>query len=117
MHELSICNAIHRIVEKALAEQGAGKRVKTIYLDLGQMRQVVPPTLEYCWGIVTETSPLAGSRLEINHIPIRLQCREADCGHLTVVEGFPILTCGKCHSGNVEMLSGEEFLLTSLDVE
>ncbi len=111
MHELSLCRSIAAIAERA----AEGRSVESIQLDVGALRQVVPQTLVYCWDIVRESSvPLARSRLEVTSIPAEVSCRE--CAALTRIEGVPILVCGSCGSGAVDVRSGEEFLVRSMEV-
>ena len=57
MHELSLCQSILGIVDRARA----GRTVEAVELKIGQMRQVVPETLVFCWGLVTESTGLDGS--------------------------------------------------------
>lgn len=111
MHELSLCHQISTVVTKA----AAGRQVETVHLQVGRLRQVVPDTLVYCWEIVTDTTELAGSVLDIESIPITVSC--GDCAHVTQVEHDLILTCASCNSGNVSVTTGEEFLITSLELK
>jgi hydrogenase nickel incorporation protein HypA/HybF len=111
MHELSLCRSIHGIVDRARGE----RRVRTVHLQVGRLRQVVPETLVHCWGLVTEDGPLDGSTLEVDHVPVVLHCE--DCATDTTVENVLLLTCGACGSGRVRPVTGEEFLVTSLDLE
>jgi hydrogenase nickel incorporation protein HypA/HybF len=111
VHELSLCSSIHDIVDKA----AGGRSVETVHLEIGQFRQVVPHTLSYCWGIVTATSRLAGSRLSIDHVGITLRC--ATCEAETTPQGALSLICSSCGGGDVSMLTGEEFMITSLDLK
>ena len=110
MHELSLCRSIYDIVDRA----AEGRPVQTVHVQLGQLRQVIPETLSWCWTMVTESSSLAGSVLEINHVPVVLDCR--DCGARTTVEEDLLLSCGTCGSGHIVLVSGEEFMVTSLDL-
>lgn len=111
MHELSLCRTIVGIAERA----AAGRAVASILLDVGQLRQVVPETLVYCWSVVTDSSPLAGSELKVNSIPAVISC--TSCGADTTLRGIPLLVCGSCGSGAVTVTSGEEFLVRSIDVK
>ncbi|QWT23104.1 hydrogenase maturation nickel metallochaperone HypA [Subtercola sp. PAMC28395] len=111
MHELSLCRSIYGIAERA----AAGRAVTQILLDVGQLRQVVPETLVYCWGVVTEESALEGSQLRVTSIPAVIAC--ADCGANTTLQGVPMLLCGRCGGGSVSVTSGEEFLVRSIDVK
>lgn len=111
VHELSISHTISRIATRA----AQGRDVKTIHLDIGQMRQIIPETLAYCWNIVREDEvTLKRSELDVRHIPVRFRCLK--CGHETQLEGYPMLLCGECASNEIDMLSGEEFLLRSMDL-
>ncbi|WP_395695015.1 hydrogenase maturation nickel metallochaperone HypA [Nocardioides sp.] len=110
MHELSLCRSIHGIVDRARQD----RPVVTVHLRIGQLRQVVPETLEHCWGVVTDGGPLAGSVLDIDHVPVRLACHA--CGADTTVAHVLVLTCSACGSGDIEVVTGEEFLVTSIDL-
>lgn len=109
MHELSICRSIADIVSR----HAAGRSVSTVRVRIGQLRQVVPETLVYCWSLVSEDTPLDGSRLEVESVPAAIRCR--GCDHRRVLDA-PILACDACGSRDVEIVSGEEFLVTSLDL-
>jgi hydrogenase nickel incorporation protein HypA/HybF len=110
MHELSLCNSIYKIVEQA----AKGRQVSVIHMEVGQLRQVVPDTLRYCWGLVSEQTQLAGSVLDVHSVPVQTSCRA--CSATTDVAERLVLVCGTCGSGDVEVTAGEEFLLTHLDL-
>lgn len=110
MHELSLCHSIIGIVDRARRDRA----VSVVHLQVGHLRQVVPETLRYCWTLVTEATPLAGSVLEIDHVPVRLAC--GACGAETEVEHALVLTCRACESGQVTPVTGEEFLVTTIDL-
>ena len=110
MHELALCGSISAIVDRA----AEGRRVRVVELDVGHLRQVVPQTLIACWSLVIQGSDLDGSRLEIREIPGVVACQ--DCHQETRLSG-PILECGSCTSRQVRIISGEEFMVTSLILE
>ncbi|WP_299557661.1 hydrogenase maturation nickel metallochaperone HypA [uncultured Mycolicibacterium sp.] len=109
MHELSICNAMIGIVQK----HAAGREVRTVRVRIGAMRQIVPDTLAYCWSLVTESSELAGSQLEIERIPAKIRC--GTCGREQVLDEF-VLACSTCPGSRVDLVEGDEFLITSLEL-
>lgn len=110
MHELSLCHSIYTIAERARD----GRSVDVVYLQVGKLRQVIPETLVHCWGLVTDDTALAGSRLEIDHLPVELRCDECDATTSPTHE--LVLTCGACGSGRIRVMQGEEFMLTSMDL-
>ena len=111
MHELSLCRSIDTIVRRAAGE----RKVAAVELDIGELRQVVPSTLRYCWQIVSRGTQLAGSELVVRRIPGVIEC--ADCGARTTLDTLPILRCASCGGTAVEIVAGEEFMVTSLQLE
>ena len=111
MHELSICGSIADIVTR----RAAGRPVKVINVRAGQLRQIVPDTLVYCWELVSADTPLAGSRISVESVPARIRCRA--CEQVTDVGAVPVFACGGCGGFDAEVVSGEEFLITSLELE
>jgi len=111
MHELSLCRSIDSIVRRA----ADGRKVAVIELDVGELRQVVPATLEHCWALLTPGTLLEGSTLSIRRIPAVIVC--AGCGAETTLTDLPIMECGVCHGSDVKLVSGDEFIVTSLQLE
>ncbi len=111
MHELSLCQSIYGIVERA----SEGRQVIAVELAIGQLRQVVPDTLVHCWRLITEETALAGSRLDIDHIPVSLRCRR--CLGETTMDDEVSIACGRCGSVDTTVIGGEELLVTAVEVE
>src|SRR5579863_1721725 len=101
VHELSICSSIADIVTR----HAAGRTVEVINVRAGQLRQIVPDTLVYCWGLVSMGTPLEGSRISVEAVPARIRCRA--CGQLTDVGEVPVFACRGCGGVAVEVVSGE----------
>lgn len=110
MHELSICSAI----SDAVNEHAAGRPVERIHLRIGHFKQIVPETLQYCWGLQTPDSPLKDVPLDISYVPAVIRCDE--CSTETTLTD-PVLVCGVCESRAVRLIAGEEFLIESIDVQ
>jgi hydrogenase nickel incorporation protein HypA/HybF len=110
VHELALCRSIVDVVDRARD----GRRVRTVNLQVGMLRQVVPDTLVHCWGLVCAEGPLEGSRLVVDYVPVLLECR--DCGARTTLGEALLLQCEECGSGAVELRGGEELVVTSVDL-
>lgn len=108
MHELSICTSIARIVD----QHADGHPVACVHLRVGHLRQVVPDTLRFSWDVVVEGTALAGSVLDIDHVPAVIECRA--CTTRTALSS-PVFRCA-CGSTDVAVVSGDELLVTSLDL-
>jgi len=110
MHELSLCRSIYGIVERS----AAGRKVEVVHLQVGRLRQVVPDTLRYCWGLLAESTELAGSVLEVESVPAVVAC--SSCDAETQLADVLLVMCSGCGGADVRVVSGEEFMLTSLDL-
>ena len=109
MHELSIAGAIVTIAE----EHAAGRRVETVEVKVGHLRQVVPSALTFAFELVTEGTPLEGARLEIEDVPVQLMCRT--CAAESRVDDFPF-ACPECGSIDVDVSSGDELVVDTLEL-
>lgn len=110
MHELSLCHQIHRVVDRA----AAGRPVSVVHVQVGRLRQVRPDTLRYCWTIVSDGTRMSGSILDVESVPVTAQCRR--CGHVTAIGNVLVLVCAACQGAELDIKTGEEFLITSLDL-
>jgi hydrogenase nickel incorporation protein HypA/HybF len=109
MHELSICSSMAGIVRK----HAAGREVRIVHVRVGAMRQIVPETLVYCWSLVTESSDLADSELQVERVAAKIRC--TGCGREQLLD-VPALVCGSCSGHSVDLVAGDEFLITSLEL-
>lgn len=110
MHELALCNAIADTV----TTYAAGRPVRGVRVRIGAYRQVVPDTLTFYWEMQIASSDLAQCELSVETVPAVVSCRT--CRADTML-AFPILLCGECDGADVELVTGEEFLIESIDVE
>jgi hydrogenase nickel incorporation protein HypA/HybF len=109
VHELSICTAIAKIADQA----AAGRPVERVRVDIGHLRQVVPDTLRYSWDMVVYGTPFEGVPLEVRAVAAVIKC--CQCGTHTELDD-PIFRCGACGSIETTVVSGDEMVVTSLDI-
>lgn len=110
MHELSIAEAV---VDVAVRHAG-GRPVAAVELRVGHLRQVVPSALEFAFELVAQGTPLEGAELRMEAVPATGACRT--CGVETPLPEFP-LCCRHCGGFDVEVTSGEELLVDSLELQ
>ena len=73
MHELSIVSSIVDSVTETL-EAYPGARVKEVRLRVGALASVVEDSLQFCYGIATDGTPLEGSKLVVKILPVMMHC-------------------------------------------
>jgi hydrogenase nickel incorporation protein HypA/HybF len=110
MHELSIASAIVATAEK----HAGGSAVSVVTVRAGRLRQVVPESLEFYWGIVTRGTVCDGARLELEVVQAVLAC--GDCGHQWSL-GEPSFRCPACGETDVAVVSGQELEVESIEIE
>ncbi|CAN3128429.1 Hydrogenase maturation factor HypA [Mycobacterium sp. smrl_JER01] len=110
VHELSLCHAIAGVVKT----HAAGRRVDVVRIRVGALRQVVPDSLLFCWTIVREHEHLGDAELQLEQVSAVVDCR--GCGQGSEITSRWSVCCPNCGSGDVSVVRGEEFLVTSIDV-
>ncbi|CAN5257301.1 hydrogenase maturation nickel metallochaperone HypA [soil metagenome] len=108
MHELAIAeNVVSTVLERK-----EGHHVSVIRLQVGQLAGVVPDALTFCFEVAAAGTALEGATLEIEVLSGQAHCR-------TCLEDFAlddaILLC-PCGSADVQLLSGRELSVKSVEV-
>ena len=110
MHELAIADAVLAVA----GEHAGGRRLASVTVRVGHLRQVVPAALEFSFALAAEGTSVAGARLEIEAVPAAGVCRR--CGTESELDGFP-LACRACGELDLELIRGEELLVDSLECD
>ena len=113
MHELSIAQNIVDIVLQHLPTAD-GVHVTKVRLTLGAMAGVVPDSLEFCFGAITQGTNLEGAVLEIEHLPLTAKC--GDCGREGEIEPT-FFSCPSCGSNRLTILTGREMQVREIEVD
>ncbi len=110
MHELSLCQAIVGVV----TPHAAGRRVEVVRVQVGALRQVVPESLSFCWTLVRDFAGMQDAELELQLVPGAVSCRS--CGAEAEIASRFSVACPGCGSADVDLIRGEEFMVTSIEV-
>jgi len=113
MHELSVCQALIGQVEKVARENGA-QRVVSIVIAVGPLSGVEARLLEHAYPIAAAGTMAEQARLTIETVAVRVRCRS--CGAETGAQPNR-LVCGACDDWQVDVVAGEEMLLTRVEIE
>jgi len=114
MHEASIAQSIiDQLLEKKAEGIFEGK-LTSVHLKIGKLTAIVPDNLIFLYSVLTEETPLTGSHLEIEMIPVRCQCQKC---HLEFEIDELEFWCPECSATNVKVITGRELLITALEVD
>lgn len=114
MHELSIVQSVvEAVTESATAYPGA--RVTEVRLRVGALASVVEESLQFCYGIATEGTPLEGSKLVVKTLPVVVHCAGCDCD--VELEGVQSFRCPRCGEPAADLRQGREMEIESFEIE
>ncbi len=113
MHELSIAYSLVEMASRA-AEDAGVTRVAAVHLRLGALAGVVKESLLFSYDVATEGTILAGSRLEIEEVPVALYC--AACAAVSTLDTIQSFRCPRCGRPSSDVRQGRELELISLEV-
>lgn len=114
MHEMGIAMQVVEIAAASVPEHLKHSKVKAVFLKIGRLSSVVPDSLRFCFDIVSKDSAIAGAVLHIEEIPVTARCKS--CDHHWTITG-PAFSCPGCGSGTIELISGQELDISSIELE
>jgi hydrogenase nickel incorporation protein HypA/HybF len=113
MHELSVCQAMMAQVEAIAARENA-ERVTAITVHIGPLSGVEADLLADAFPIAAAGSAAEGAELRFERLPVRVRCTA--CGAETDASVNRLL-CGACGDYRTRLISGDEMLLASVELE
>jgi hydrogenase nickel incorporation protein HypA/HybF len=113
MHELSIAmSLVDLATEEARRHEG---RVCTVHLRIGALAGVVPEALLASYEMACFETPLEGSRLVIEEVPVVVFCPRCEVARpLNSVQSF---CCPECGTPTPQVEHGRELELVALEIE
>lgn len=113
MHELSICQSIIEQVTQ-IAVQNNARTVTKIIVQIGPLSGVEASLLEHAFPLASAGSIARDAILETQILPIRIRCNICANENETSVNH---LLCNACGAWQTSLLSGDEMLLKSIELE
>lgn len=114
MHELSIAQNLVELVCDVLERDGA-QRVLAVQLRVGALAGVAADALRFSYDIAVQNTPLEGSRLEIQTLPVMIHCPR--CDRSVELPGLRPFRCPECDTPSATILQGRELEVASIEVE
>ncbi|MGH9839779.1 MAG: hydrogenase maturation nickel metallochaperone HypA [Blastocatellia bacterium] len=114
MHELSIAMSMVEMATEESARRG-GAQVTALHFKLGQLSGVVKEALLFSWQVACEGTPLAGSRLMIEDVPVAVYCPA--CRAERMLASIQHFFCPVCGAATPEVVRGRELEVVALEIE
>jgi len=112
MHELSIAMSIVDLVEEEMAVRGV--EVEAVHVKVGLLSGVVKDALLTSYEMACMQTPLEGSRLVIEEVPILVDC--PNCKVRRPVLSMQWFCCSECGTPTAEVVEGKELIVTALEL-
>jgi len=113
MHELAVCQGLMSQVEQ-IAQRENAERITRILLSIGPLSGVEAQLLRDAFPIAAAGSVAENADLAIEQQAVRVKC--LTCNAETEATANRLL-CGACGDYRTQLLSGDEMLLLSVELE
>ena len=113
MHEYSITQSLLSLALEKANEAKASK-ITHISLVTGELSGIVDECVEFYFDFLNKDTIAAQASLSFQHPPTRLRCRKCAT---TFSPNNLDWTCRNCHEPTIEVISGRECYVESIEVE
>ena len=113
MHEMSLAEGVLQVIEDSARVKGFS-RVKTVWLEIGELAGVEVEAMRFCFDEVAKDTLADGARLEIVATEGRGRC--LSCGKNVSIR-LRYDPCPLCGGYPVEPVGGLEMRVKELEVE
>lgn len=115
MHELSYTRSIVDAVVTSAEDAGA-HRVQSVYLIIGELRDIVDDLFRGCFEYLARGTIASGAKVVIDKVPLTLCCRR--CGAMFRADALSsqAIACPCCAEQDYAVSSGTEFLIDRIEV-
>ena len=116
MHELPVTKSIYQIVLKH-AKRGNVERVISVNLEIGALSDLHDEWVQRYFDHLSRGTIAEGAKLKINRVPALFQCNH--CQQSFEVDSLleDDLSCVRCHSREVTLVSGREYHVKNIEVQ
>ncbi len=113
MHELSICQQLIKQASET-AIQNSAERITAIHIKLGPLSGVDSELLKQAFSVASQTGMTQQASLDIQLTSIVVECEL--CASICDATSNK-LRCCQCGSEQTHLISGDELILSSIDID
>ena len=113
MHEYSITQSMLSLALEKANEAKASK-ITQINLVIGELSGIVDECVQFYFDFLSKDTIAAGAGLSFARTPTKLRCRK--CEAVFSPKNYD-WSCPDCHEAGIEIISGRECYMESIEVE
>ena len=113
MHELTIALSLYEIAQEEAERQGG--RVHALHVKVGALSGVVSQALMSSFDLAAADTPLEGSRLVIEEVPVMVYC--PTCQAQRPLHSVQAFACSECGTPTGDIRQGKELELVAMEIE
>ncbi len=113
MHELSVVRSIIELATEAIRDANAVRAI-AVRIRVGALAGVAPEALVFCYDVAARGTPLEGSHLVVEVVPVVLHC--PTCDRDAVVADISRFACPACGTPTADVRSGRDLEIESVEV-
>ncbi len=113
MHEFAITQSILAIALEQ-AEKNSARKIRNINISIGELSGIVDNCVEFYFPFLSKDTIANGATLTFEKKPTILRCR--DCENTFSPDDIK-WACPECRSQSVEILSGRECYINTIEVD
>jgi hydrogenase nickel incorporation protein HypA/HybF len=113
MHELSIAMSIVDLAQEEAEQRGV--QVIAVRVKVGALSGVVKDALLSSYAMACYDTPLNGSRLVIEDVPVVVFC--PTCQKQRPISSIQLFCCRECGTPASEIVQGKELQVVALEIE
>lgn len=116
MHELTVTKSIHQIVLKHALKSDVN-RALSVNLEIGALSDLQGEWLQRFFDRLSRGTIVEGAKLKITRVPAVFQCSDCEQSFEVCSLLNEELSCQQCHSREVSLVSGREYLVKNMEVQ
>ena len=113
MHEYSVTKSLVELCIKE-ADKNNIRTISTIHLKVGRFTGFSASSIEFYFAHLKINTKCSDAKIVFEEIPIKIACHA--CGKENEIDE-PILLCPDCGSDKIDLLTGREFFVASIEGE
>lgn len=114
MHEMGLTQGILDIAID-YATRANAKKISHVNVKAGDLMSIVEDSMQFAFTFLSADTIASGAQLLLERIPVIVHCKS--CNTDSEVSKTEIYICPKCGECFVELVSGREFYVDSIEVE